>query len=282
MFSDCQIKILHNFSPRRNKSMKRCQIARYSTLFLVLISANPLCAKNGYAQSDEIGTNMVAKIKQELKEPLLTLLSTTEYASPQELERRVNQAEEAIKTFKAGFGIQVPASPTTIPTPTQVSVPATSIVPITAPTITTPQPVSVIPAPPVTEPTPDSVTPTTPSVEPTPAPLTVPVAAQPEITAQQEPIQIPTPEPIILPTPSAPETPVSTAPEVTEIANVPAPEPAVETSTATPEVTVPTAPTEVAPAPTVQIPAPPTAPILPSSIETPEVPEPSTDVIPAA
>ncbi|MFA5306601.1 MAG: hypothetical protein WC365_04070 [Candidatus Babeliales bacterium] len=246
--------------------MKQYKITRYSTLCIALMSCNPLCAKNGYAPSNEIGTSMVAKIRQELKEPLLTLLSTTEYASPQELERRITQVDEALTTFKAGLGIPTPqtTSPVGIESPSQpvdtaTPTPAPGIAPTAAPIATAPQatPVAVPPPPATPQETPVIPTP----IAPTPEPITVP---------QPEPIQIPTPEPIIVPTPptqEAPAKPITIVPAapITPEANVPTPEPVIEAPM--PEVTVPTPPAEIAPAP---------------AVVTPVVPQPPANTIPEA
>jgi hypothetical protein len=135
---------------------------------------------------------MVNSIKQDLKEPLLTLLSTTEYASPQELERRVTQAIDALMSFKSKIGsapaevvtpvVMAPVAEIVPPTPiaTTPVVQTSETTPITAPVAEVPPPVVSAPTP-MTEPeiipvpTPEPMIPTeTPTIEPTSIPTVQP------------------------------------------------------------------------------------------------------------
>jgi hypothetical protein len=261
--------------------MRNKKILYNGILCLAIVGSGIVDAKNGYAETNEIGTGMVATIRQDLKEPLLTLLSTTEYASPQELERRTIQAYAALETFKSKLGITSPShqTPTIEPaTPTVIAsiaepeiVPTPTPEPVIAPAATptpsvssepeivplpTPEPIIASPEVPTTEPSvptpPETqVLPTAQSTEPIAVPMPEPVSipvTESTPTPEPEVIPIPTPEPTV--------NPVNEQAPPAEPAAVKIPEPTAPPATAMPEIPMPPTPEE--PAVSVDVPALPT------------------------
>ena len=72
---------------------------------------------------DEIGSNGVSLIKNKLKEPFLTLLSSSEFISSSELNHRIKDVEDGIKNFKNDF--KMVTEPVSIEKSIQSEVPTT-------------------------------------------------------------------------------------------------------------------------------------------------------------
>jgi len=156
-------------------------------LFLIALLV-ALFASYSYGASSamiktEIGEKKVVRIKQKLKEPLLTLLASSEFASFKELERRIDDALTALNSFKNEINEDMEAPAVH---------PEISITPA-------PMPEAPITAPPMPE------APATP-------PTQEPTVAAPTMTVAPEQPVAPTPMPEMPGMPSAPEAPA--VPEV--------------------------------------------------------------------
>jgi hypothetical protein len=192
-----------------------------------------------------VGERTTARIKQTLKDPFLTLLATSEFASKEDLQRRIKDAEESLTRFKAELN-ETPAPVTPAPmvqptTPTPASMPA----PMPTPEV---QPVAPVAAPtPAPAPEAQPMTPPAPTAMPAPAPEAQPVTP------------MPTPAPMAEVQPAAPA-PMPAPTEVQPAAPMPAPE-----AMPTPETTPATGAMATTPVqPTGSMVTPPAEPITPA------------------
>lgn len=93
----------------------------------------------GDTHQDEIGSSIVARIKQELKEPFLTLLASSEYANKTEFLNRIKTAQNALSQFELSLqdqlvaDIEVPQLPSQNISILQVSAPAQMTTPLPEP-----------------------------------------------------------------------------------------------------------------------------------------------------
>lgn len=63
------------------------------------------------ATHDEIGNDIVTRIKQDLKEPFLTLLASSEFTNKTEFSSRIKMAENALSQFKSSVQNQLGMQP---------------------------------------------------------------------------------------------------------------------------------------------------------------------------
>jgi len=140
-----------------------------------VVATLALCA--GYVYGDlqtNLGSDLAGKLKTTLKDPLLNLLSSTEFTDQAVVKSRVSAAEQAVSSFKAMLEQQTPPAATAamqaapvLPAPAGVT--QNTLAPLTsAPVMPTPA-VSAPSTPAATEPT----------IILPPADASVPVEAQP-------------------------------------------------------------------------------------------------------
>jgi hypothetical protein len=217
---------------------------------LIALFASYSYGANPAMATKEVGEKNVVRIKQKLKEPFLTLLASSEFASFKELERRIEDALTALNSFKKEVQEDVVMSTGATPEP----VIPTPVVPPTIPTPSVPAPFAppALPTPPVPAPTPIAAPPALPAM---PAVPEVPTLPEPE-----EPVAPITPEPETAATPPAPPTPLpqlpplptlppAGAPAAGDAQLAPPPLPPLPTP-ATPSAAAPTAPPPLPPLPT--------------------------------
>src|SRR3990172_6832636 len=112
---------------------------------------------------DEVGDRGVDLLKR-LKEPMLTLLSTSEYASKRDLQSRMDDAESAFKKFKSDTTELLTG---VVSAPSEVAAPAIALAPAPMAAVPAPAP-AVVPVP-----------------EPTPIPAPeAPVAGMPSVAVE--------------------------------------------------------------------------------------------------
>ena len=81
-------------------------------LVVVVAATVALCAGYSYGvlQTD-LGKDLAARLKTVLKEPLLNLLSSSEFTDQTTVKKRISDAVQALGTFKAEFDQKTPAAP---------------------------------------------------------------------------------------------------------------------------------------------------------------------------
>lgn len=184
------------------------------------IAAAPDLAK---WSEDEIGERWVGRIREVVKEPFMTLLATSEFATKQELQSRIDGAQKALKNFQALVTEEmVPKQPAT-----PAAQPQLIVKPIEAPVAEMPMPAAKPAAIPTPQPEAIVASPAPAMLMPTAAPTAMPQAlpaAAPSTPAMAMPAAAPTTMPAA--TPAA--KPVMVTPTVAEelapaIAEEPAP-----------------------------------------------------------
>ena len=100
------------FCQKKGWAMSKNMLLR-AMLVVFLTLCGSICAES----SAEIGIEQVMRIKRELKEPLLTLLASSEFIDMGELSRRLDMSETSIKTFKEGLGSKRVESTPSAPAP---------------------------------------------------------------------------------------------------------------------------------------------------------------------
>ncbi len=100
-----------------------------------MISQAPMNSLSSPKIEDEIGERTIVRVKQRIKEPLLTLLASSEFTSKKEFRRRLDEAVNTLIQFKSEIepGLQQPIA--VGPLPAAASAPQAPIVvqPVTPP-----------------------------------------------------------------------------------------------------------------------------------------------------
>jgi hypothetical protein len=207
---------------------------RLALAMALIFIVHPILA---LAPESEIGDEGVTRIKSQLKDPLLTLLASSEFTSYQELIRRVDAAQSAINAFKVDIEskvgqpsvalVSVPVTaPAVVPAPAPAVAQAPLQVPVAAPVVkepAVPQVLAVSVEPPVQS---------APAVEmPSEQPMEGMMGGMDDMMPMPEmlPVEAPsvsTPEavPVVAPAPVAAPAPVTPA-----VVETPAPAPVAET-----------------------------------------------------
>lgn len=152
------------------------------------------------AKSDEIGDQVVSEISNKLRDPLLALLTSIKFTKKTDFQRRLDDAQNALNSFKQAIGGML--MPAQLPQPMQIVQPMQQVQPTPMPmqsSMPTVQPTPPMPTPSIPlvqqiiEPTPMPVAMQTPSAPP--APVQQPEVPTMEVPAQTEPMTVTPPQP---------------------------------------------------------------------------------------
>lgn len=176
------------------------------TVLIALMASYAYCANQNSipmpidTREQKIGEKGVSLIKNKLKNSALTLLASSEFTTARQMQRRIQDLEDTLNSFKADMAELIGPFPSsqqsasTVPPAIQVPI---APAPVVSAPVTNPAPIPEPVVPPVAPPAPI-----------VPEPVVVPPTPTPEAVAP-----VPAPDTAAPPVPTpAPETPAPVAP----------------------------------------------------------------------